>query len=118
MGKRLAPDPMREMTLQGRWAVKATVLRRIYRRSTGIATITLLVAVLSSSVAGAQDRLAAQKAFEAGQYQQVVDSAGTGPDPSVLFLGALSAQKLNATDRANAFFDQLVQRPPNDAWHF
>ena len=98
--------------------MKGTVLRRIYRRSTGVAVITLLVGVLSSSVVGAQDRAAAQKAFEAGQYQQVVDSAASGPDPSVLFLGALSAQKLNATDRANAFFDQLVQRPPNDAWHF
>ena len=103
--------------MQGRWAVKATVLGTIYRRSTGMA-ITLLVAVLSSSVAGAQDRAAAQRAFEAGQYQQVVDAAGTGPEPAVLFLGALSAQKLNAADRANAFFDQLVQRPANDAWHF
>jgi len=36
----------------------------------------------------------------------------------VLFLGALSAQKLNATDRANALLDQLVGRPANDAWHF
>jgi uncharacterized protein HemY len=106
------------VTMQGRWAVKATVLRTIYRRSTGVATITLLVAVLSSSVVGAQDRAAAQKAFEAGQYQQVVDAAGTGPDPAVLFLGALSAQKLNATDRANVLLDQLVQRPPADAWHF
>jgi uncharacterized protein HemY len=35
----------------------------------------------------------------------------------VLFLGALSAQKLDATDRANALLDQLVQRPANDAWH-
>jgi tetratricopeptide (TPR) repeat protein len=106
------------MTMQGRWVVKGTVLQRICRRSTGVAVMTLLVGVLSSSVVGAQDRAAAQKAFEAGQYQQVVDSAASGPDPSVLFLGALSAQKLNATDRANAFFDQLVQRPPNDAWHF
>jgi tetratricopeptide (TPR) repeat protein len=103
--------------MQGRWDVKATVLRTIYRRCTGVAAITLLVGVLSSGVAGAQDRAAAQQAFEAGKYQQVVDAAGTGADPAVLFLGALSAQKLDATDRANAFFDQLVQRPATDAWH-
>lgn len=81
-------------------------------------TTSVLVAVFFSIAVNAQDRAAAQRAFEAGQYQQVVDAAGTGEDPAVLFLGALSAQKLDATDRANALLDQLVQRPSTDAWHF
>lgn len=95
-----------------------STVRTLNRRNAGIAVVTLLLAVFSSTAVGAQDSAAAQRAFEAGQYQQVVDMAGTGPDPAVLFLGALSAQKLEAPDRANAFLDQLAQRPSTDAWHF
>jgi len=80
--------------------------------------IVVVVAVLTASVTVAQEPSEAQRAFEAGRYQQVVDAAGAGADPAVLFLGALSAQKLNATDRANAFLDQLAQRPDTDAWHY
>ena len=98
--------------------MKPSVLRRISRGKIGATALILFAAVLCSTAVSAQDRAAAQRAFEAGRYQEVVDAAGTGPDPSVLFLGALSAQKLNATDRANALLDQLVGRPANDAWHF
>jgi uncharacterized protein HemY len=96
----------------------ASVLRTIDRRTTGAAVIVVLIALFSSIAIRAQGPYQAQRAFEAGMYQQVVDAAAASADPSVLFLGALSAQKLDATDRANTFLDQLVQRPSTDAWHF
>jgi len=86
------------------------------RRVIPAAIIALLLAVVPS--ASAQEPSAAQRAFESGNYQQVIDAAAATSDPAVLFLGALSAQKLNAPDRVNAFLDQLIQRPPDDAWHF
>jgi uncharacterized protein HemY len=78
----------------------------------------LLSAVMVSVAALAQEPSPAQRAFEAGRYQEVVDAASAAPSPSVLFLAALSAQKLNDATRANAFLDQLAQRPDTDPWHF
>lgn len=95
----------------------ASILRRINRRSTGASVIVLLV-VHASRVVLAQEPFNAQREFEAGSYQQVVDAADASMEPAVLFLGALSAQKLDATDRANAFLDRLGERPSTDAWHF
>jgi uncharacterized protein HemY len=94
------------------------VNRAIDRRGICGTVIVLLVAIVSSVAVRAQEPSAAQRAFEAGNYQAVVDTAAAGADPSALFFGALSAQKLNAPDRANAFLDQLAQRPSTDAWHF
>lgn len=85
-------------------------------RSSAIVRLAVLAALVFSTAALAQEP--SQRAFEAGRYQEVVDAASAGPSPSVLFLGALSAQKLNDGPRANAFLDQLAQRPDTDAWHF
>jgi tetratricopeptide (TPR) repeat protein len=90
---------------------------RIDRRA--LATvIALVVAVLSPLVVRAQEPSETQRLFEAGQYQQAIDTAAASADPSALFIGALSAQKIEAPDRAAAFLDQLVERPSTDAWHF
>jgi uncharacterized protein HemY len=91
-------------------------VRRAHHTIVLLAAIVLLPALASVAI-GAQGPSEAQRAFEAGKYQQVVDAAASA-NPSVLFLGALSAQKLNATDRANAFLDQLAERPSTEPWHF
>jgi tetratricopeptide (TPR) repeat protein len=96
----------------------ASVFRATDRPGIRASVAIVLVALFLSSVIRAQEPSSAQRAFEAGNYQQVVDTAAASADPAVLFLGALSAQKLNAGDRATAFLDQLVQRPTTDAWHF
>lgn len=78
----------------------------------------LLAAVVCSGAAFAQEPTEAQRAFESGKYQEVVDAAAASSTPSTLFLGALSAQKIGDTPRANAFLEQLAQLPESDAWHF
>jgi len=76
------------------------------------------LALLIPTLARAQDGGEAQRAFEAGQYQQVVDAAAPGSPPEVVYLAAQSAQRLGATERAVQMFGQLAQRPQTDPWHF
>lgn len=96
--------------------VRATHMTRGHR--VAVAVLVLLVAVFSIAPY-AQEPTETQRAFESGRYQQVIDAAAAdGASPSVLFLAALSAQKLADSARANAFLDQLAQRPDTDAWHF
>jgi uncharacterized protein HemY len=88
------------------------------RGGRAIVAAAMLAALVFPGAAFAQEPSAAQRAFESGRYQEVVDAASAGPNPSLLFLAALSAQKLSDTARANGFLDQLAQRPDADAWHF
>ena len=96
----------------------ALMNRRTLERLGISATVVLLLLALVPSTIHAQEPSAVQRAFESGNYQQVIDAAATSSDPAVLFLGALAGQKLNATEQVNAFLDQLIQRPAEDAWHF
>lgn len=56
--------------------------------------------------------------FEAGQYQQVIETAGSTAAPETLYTAAQSHQKLGATDEARETYGRLAARPDNDAWHF
>lgn len=77
-----------------------------------------LVALLLPSAASAQDGATVRRMFEAGQYQQVIESADGEASPEALYAAAQSHQKLGATDQARETYDQLAARPEGDAWHF
>ena len=77
-----------------------------------------LVALLLPSAASAQDGASVRRMFEAGQYQQVIESAGDKASPEALYAAAQSHQKLGANDQARETYDQLAARPEGDAWHF
>jgi len=71
-----------------------------------------------ATVVFAQDVARVQRLFEAGQYQQVVDSAPADGDPAVLYTAAQSHQKLGESDRALETYATLASRGDGDAWHF
>ena len=77
-----------------------------------------LVALLLPSASAAQDGATVRRMFEAGQYQQVIESADGGASPEALYAAAQSHQKLGATDQARETYDQLAARLEDDAWHF
>lgn len=78
----------------------------------------LLALLLLPSATEAQDSAEVQRLFEAGQYQQVVETAGAESPPAVLYTVAQSHQKLGATDQAREAYNQLAARPEDDVWHF
>ena len=78
----------------------------------------LLVALLLPCAALAQDAAKVRRMFEAGQYQQVIETTGSTASPEALYTAAQSHQKLGATDEARETYGQLAARPDNDAWHF
>jgi tetratricopeptide (TPR) repeat protein len=76
------------------------------------------LATLLPALAWAQNPGEIQRLYEAGRYQQVVDSTTLDSPPDVLFTRALSLQKLGAMDQAAQTFSQLAARPESDPWHF
>ena len=78
----------------------------------------LLVALLLPGTVSAQDGAAVQRMFEAGQYQQVIESAGGAASPEALYAAAQSHQKLGATSEARETYGELAARPETDVWHF
>jgi len=79
----------------------------------------LLLALLFAPVpAFAQDPAEVRRLFEAGRFQQVVETAGSESSPEVLFTIAQSHQKLGAADQARDIYSQLAGRPEGDAWHY
>ena len=54
----------------------------------------------SARIAGAQSLNDARKAYDAGEYQKVVDAGGGSEDPRVLYIVAQSQQKLRRPDDA------------------
>jgi len=78
--------------------------------------IAMLVA--APSVASAQDAAEVRRMYEAGQYQQVVDSAGDAQAPDVIYTAAQSYQKLGAVAQARENYGELVVLPEDDPWHF
>jgi tetratricopeptide (TPR) repeat protein len=82
------------------------------RIATAIVTWLLPASVL------AQDPGQIQKLFEAGRFQQVVESTTPDSPPDVLYTTAQSQQKLGATDQAVQTFSRLAERPEGDPWRF
>jgi protein O-GlcNAc transferase len=76
------------------------------------------LATLLPALAWAQNPGEIQRLYEAGRYQQVVDSTTPDSPPDVLYTRALSLQKLGAMDQAAQTFSQLAARPESDPWHF
>ena len=80
--------------------------------------LTALATLLIPTVVLAQDPGQIQRLFEAGKYQQVVDSTTPDSPPDVLYTTAQSQQRLGANDQAAQTFSRLAERPEADPWHF
>jgi len=80
--------------------------------------ILLMALLLLPSLAVAQDTAQVRRMFEAGQYQQVIETAGEAAPPEAIYTAAQSHQRLGATGEARATYGQLSARPENDPWHF
>ena len=80
--------------------------------------LTALAMLLIPTAVLAQDPGQIQRLFEAGKYQQVVDSTTPDSPPDVLYTTAQSQQKLGANDQAAQTFSRLAERPEADPWHF
>lgn len=80
----------------------------------------LLTVVLSAVplAAMAQDAAQFQRLFEAGKYQQVVESTSSDAPPPVLYTAAQSHSKLGANDQALDTYRKLAALPESDPWHF
>ena len=87
---------------------------------------TLLVTVLfvpalalafTPSVAEGQDASQVRRLYEAGQYQQVVETAGDAQAPDVIYTTAQSYQKLGAVEQARENYGELVVLSEDDPWH-
>jgi tetratricopeptide (TPR) repeat protein len=78
-----------------------------------LATVVLGLVPLAAS---AQDPAELQRLFEAGKYQQVVDTASPDAPPAVLYTTAQSHQKLGATEQALELYRRLAALPEGDPW--
>jgi tetratricopeptide (TPR) repeat protein len=74
--------------------------------------------VLMPALAFAQDAADVRRMFEAGRFQQVVESASDDAAPAVIYTAAQSHQKLGAAGEARAAYAQLATRGEDDPWHF
>lgn len=74
--------------------------------------------VLVPALVFGQDTADVRRMFEAGRFQQVVDSAGGDAAPAVVYTAAQSHQKLGATSEARAAYEQLATLGEDDPWHF
>ena len=57
-----------------------------------------------------------QQWYEAGQDQQVIQAVADGSDPAVVYLAALSYQRLKRTADAQRMFERLMARGEGDPW--
>ncbi len=78
---------------------------------------TVVLALGPASVL-AQDAQEFQRMFEAGKYQEVVETASADGPPEVIYTAAQSHQKLGAQDQALEMYGRLAQLPESDPWHF
>ena len=74
-------------------------------------------ALAVSDVEG-QDAADVRRMFEAGRFQQVVESADESAPPAVIYTAAQSHQKLGAAGEARAAYEKLAALGEDDAWHF
>ena len=75
--------------------------------------IVLVALVLQAPV---PDSATVQQWYEAGQDQQVIQAVVEGSEPAVVYLAALSYQRLKRTADAQRMFERLMARPPGDPW--
>ena len=80
--------------------------------------ILLMALLLLPTAAVAQDTAQVRRMFEAGQYQQVIETATEAAPPEAIYTAAQSHQRLGATAEAHATYGQLAARPEDDPWHF
>jgi len=80
-----------------------------------IVATTVLMA--SARIAGAQPLNDARKAYDAGEFQRVVDAGAASEDPRVLYIVAQSQQKLRRPDDARRVYERLAARPQADPWN-
>src|SRR5262245_13156158 len=59
----------------------------------------------------------ARKSYDAGEYQKVLDAVGGSEDPHLIYLVALTQQKLRKADETKQAFEKLSKRPDTEAWH-
>ena len=78
----------------------------------------LVMALVTPTAVLAQDPAQAQRLFEAGRFQQVVDATTPASPPDALYFRAQSQQKLGAADQAAQTYGLIAQRPESDPWHF
>jgi tetratricopeptide (TPR) repeat protein len=77
-----------------------------------------LALLLFPTVAFAQGAAEARRYFEAGQYQQAIQTADANASPEALYTAAQSHLKLGAAEDARGTYARLAERPEDDAWHF
>src|SRR5438034_10275525 len=87
--------------------------RKTMTRWIPAAGVAIMFAIAPSASAQGLDEL--RKLYDAGQYQQVVTAAPTD-DPRLIFLVALSHQKLAHGDEARQAYEQLAARGEDDPW--
>lgn len=75
----------------------------------------VLLAVLPVAVY-AQDPAEVQRLFESGQYQLIVEAAGTEASPAVLYTAGQSYQKLGDSGQAIEMYRRLASLPEGDPW--
>jgi tetratricopeptide (TPR) repeat protein len=79
-------------------------------------TLTLAFLLLPTAVM-AQDA-EVRRLFEAGQYQQAIQTADAGASPAALYTAAQSHSKLGASEEARATYARLADLPEDNPWHF
>jgi tetratricopeptide (TPR) repeat protein len=80
--------------------------------------ILLVALLLLPTAAVAQDTAQVRRMFEAGQYQQVIETAGNADAPEAIYTAAQSHQRLGSVAEARATYARLAARPEDDPWHF
>jgi tetratricopeptide (TPR) repeat protein len=80
--------------------------------------VAVAIAAVAPSAASAQDPGEMLRLFEAGRFQQVVESAPPDAPPAVLYVAAQSHQKLGASDAALEAYRRLADLPESEPWRF
>jgi tetratricopeptide (TPR) repeat protein len=80
--------------------------------------IIAIALMLFPTVALAQDAAQVRRLFEAGQYQQAIETADAAAAPEALYTAAQSHQKLGAAAEARGTYARLAERGEDDPWHF
>lgn len=83
---------------------------------TGWLACSLVVASVALAATPPQDRADVRRLFEAGRHAEVVASVTEEVDPGIIYMAALSQQKIEPTG-ARPFYERLTSRPDTDPWH-
>lgn len=86
----------------------------VIHRIVGLALVASLAPGAATAVPP-QDAAQIRRLFESGRYADVVASVAPDVDPAVLYLAALSQQRLDAAG-ARTFYERLSRRAADDPW--